>query len=85
MVTTGGSDDREVSGYDAPKLNVVVMRGVDEDELADFARFGAERGIEVRFIEFMPFRSNGWVERRLVPCSELMTRLGEGFGLTELA
>lgn len=62
-----------------------AMRGVDEDELAYFARFGAERGIEVRFIEFMPFRSNGWVERRLVPCSELMTRLGEGFGLTELA
>ncbi len=61
------------------------MPGVNDDELADFVRFGAERGIEVRFIEFMPFRSDGWVEKRLVPCSEMMTRLGEEFGLTELA
>lgn len=37
------------------KINVVVMRGVNEDEILDFVEFVRERPVEVRFIEYMPF------------------------------
>ena len=42
------------------KMNVVVMKGFNCDELIDFVEFVKERPIEVRFIEFMPFDKNQW-------------------------
>ncbi|HEV2369585.1 MAG TPA: radical SAM protein, partial [Acidimicrobiales bacterium] len=42
------------AGFDVVKVNVVVVRGVNEDEVVDFAAFGRERGVQPRFIEFMP-------------------------------
>ncbi|HJL83150.1 MAG TPA: radical SAM protein, partial [Acidimicrobiales bacterium] len=47
--------DRAIEvGINPVKVNVVVMRGVNDDEVLSFARFGRERGVVVRFIEFMP-------------------------------
>lgn len=48
------------AGYESVKLNVVVMAGVNDDELLDFVDFARERPVNVRFIEFMPFEGNGW-------------------------
>ena len=42
------------AGLDPVKVNVVVVRGVNDDEVVDFARFGRDEGVTVRFIEFMP-------------------------------
>ena len=48
------------------KLNCVLMRGMNDDEIVDFARFGREHGVTVRFIEFMPldasdeWSADGW-------------------------
>jgi molybdenum cofactor biosynthesis enzyme MoaA len=42
------------------KINVVVMRGVNDDEMADFVALTRDRPLDVRFIEWMPFDSNGW-------------------------
>ncbi|MGI8756334.1 MAG: GTP 3',8-cyclase MoaA, partial [Acidimicrobiales bacterium] len=42
------------AGFDPVKINVVVVRGVNDDEVVDFARFGRTEGVTVRFIEFMP-------------------------------
>ena len=60
-ITGGGSLEPVLRGFDAatrmfgpPKLNVVVMRGVNDDELVDFARFAMHHDSTVRFIEFMP-------------------------------
>lgn len=44
------------AGLDPVKLNVVVMRGVNDDEIPDFVKFAQERNIETRFIEYMPHR-----------------------------
>ena len=44
--------------FKAIKLNVVVMKGFNDDELLDFAEFVRERKVELRFIEFMPFDKN---------------------------
>lgn len=41
--------------FESIKINVVVMKGFNDDELCDFVEFVKERPIEVRFIEFMPF------------------------------
>ncbi|MFH5802419.1 GTP 3',8-cyclase MoaA [Alienimonas sp. DA493] len=64
------------------KLNVVPVRGVNDHECLDLALYGAERGWEVRFIEYMPM---GLVARSLpdatVPTAELRERLSERFDL----
>ena len=49
-----GLDRTEAAGFDAVKINCVVMRGVNDDEVADFARLTLTRRVSVRFIEYMP-------------------------------
>jgi len=49
-----GLDRAEAVGFDALKINCVTMRGVNDDELPDFARLTIDRPVTVRFIEYMP-------------------------------
>lgn len=70
-----GIDAAIASGYGNLKINVVVMRGYNDDEIVDFARFVADRPVAVRFIEFMPFAGNGWTEEHCVPMAEILTRI----------
>ncbi len=64
-ITRGGSLDRfwkgvqaaEQAGLDPIKLNVVAMRGVNDDELLNLARLGIDHAWQVRFIEIMPIRN----------------------------
>jgi cyclic pyranopterin phosphate synthase len=53
------------------KLNCVVMRGFNEDEIVDFLDLARKFPIEVRFLEFMPFDGNSWCEDRLVSLAEV--------------
>lgn len=55
-----GIDAALNAGFDSIKVNVVVMAGVNDDELLDFVEFARDRPLNVRFIEFMPFEGNGW-------------------------
>jgi cyclic pyranopterin phosphate synthase len=66
------------------KVNCVVMRGVNDDEVEDFVALTAERPVEVRFIEYMPFEGNGWAGDKLVPYRELLDRLSTRFVLEPL-
>eukprot|EP00116_Pleurobrachia_bachei_P007882 sb/3468144/ len=59
------------------KLNVVVMKGFNEDELCDFVEFVRERPISVRFLEFMPFSGNAWQSPKFVPFDEQRKELTE--------
>ena len=52
------------------KLNVVAMRGFNEDELLDFVTFIKDKPVELRFIEFMPFDSNQWANKKFLPFFE---------------
>ncbi|XP_077197964.1 molybdenum cofactor biosynthesis protein 1 isoform X1 [Paroedura picta] len=47
-------------GYDPVKVNCVVMRGLNEDELVDFVALTEKQPLDVRFIEYMPFDGNKW-------------------------
>jgi cyclic pyranopterin phosphate synthase len=54
------------------KLNAVIIRGVNDGEVGDLARYALERGIEIRFIEFMPTGlQREWKEDRVVPADEI--------------
>ena len=64
-----------------PKINVVVLPGVNEDELVAFGEFACEHQLTVRFIEFMPFLDNGWSADRVISSGEIRTRLAERFVL----
>lgn len=66
-------------GYDPVKVNCVVMRGFNDDELADFVALTEDRPLEVRFIEYMPFDGNGWGMDRLVPYRDMQARIAERF------
>jgi cyclic pyranopterin phosphate synthase len=62
------------------KVNVVMMRGVNDDEVVDFARFGRERGVSVRFIEFMPLdASGGWTREQVVSQDEIVAAIDAVF------
>jgi cyclic pyranopterin phosphate synthase len=53
-VVVRGLEQAEALGFDSLKINCVVMRGVNDDEVADFARLTLDRRVTVRFIEYMP-------------------------------
>jgi cyclic pyranopterin phosphate synthase len=76
--------DRVLAGIDAAlaaglaplKINCVVMRGQNDDEVAAFAAFTRERAVHVRFIEVMPVTENAAMQRAaFVPASELLDRI----------
>ncbi len=65
----------EAAGLSPIKINVVVMRGVNDDEVADFARLTLEHPWHVRFIELMPvgdMRELTW--EHVVPAAEILDR-----------
>lgn len=54
------------------KLNVVVMKGVNDDEIFDFVDWTKNTPIHVRFIEFMPFTGNGWSADRVLTAASML-------------
>ena len=51
------------------------MRGVNDDELADFVEFTREREVTVRFIEYMPFDGNKWNDRKMVNYAQMLAEV----------
>lgn len=77
-----GIDAALAAGLSPVKVNAVLMRGINDDEVIDFAEFGREKGITVRFIEFMPLDAQGeWSESRMVPADETVATLMERYEL----
>lgn len=75
-----GVEAARSAGLAPLKLNTVLVRGLNDDEVVDLARFGREVGAEVRFIEFMPLDASGeWSASRVVPASEVLGRVGAVF------
>ncbi len=72
------------AGLDPVKVNVVVMRGTNDEELLDFAAFAEETGYEIRFIEFMPADPTEWEASRVVPAAEILAALRRRYELIPL-
>lgn len=58
-------------GYNPVKINVVVMKGVNDDEILDFVELTRNKNVNVRFIEYMPFDGNVWSTAKLVSYKEM--------------
>jgi cyclic pyranopterin phosphate synthase len=68
------------------KINAVIVRGHNEDEVADFAAFAREYDVKMRFIEFMPLDSgHEWSRSDVVSGKEIRERISERFPLVKLA
>ncbi|MBX3314053.1 MAG: GTP 3',8-cyclase MoaA [Actinobacteria bacterium] len=76
-----GIEATAAAGFTGTKINTVVLRGTNDDELADLVRFGAEHGAEVRFIEYMDVGgATRWDRSLVVPAVEVLDRLADGLG-----
>lgn len=79
-----GIEAARAAGFEAVKLNAVVIRGYNEDEVADLLAFGRERGLEVRFIEYMDVGgATRWSAGSVVPQPEILARVAARFGAVE--
>jgi cyclic pyranopterin phosphate synthase len=73
------------AGFAPLKINAVVERGVNDDEIVDLARFGRDEGLEVRFIEFMPLdASDAWQRRQVVGQDEIVERIAAVWELEQM-
>lgn len=66
-------------GFDPVKINCVIMRGVNDDEIYDFVELTKEKPINIRFIEFMPFDGNVWNVKKLVSYAEILDKVKQRF------
>ncbi len=57
------------------KINVVLMKGFNNDEILDFIAMTKHQNIQIRFIEFMPFNGNEWDRSKLVSYAEILEKL----------
>jgi cyclic pyranopterin phosphate synthase len=69
-------DAAEAAGLTPVKVNVVLLRGVNDDEVLDFCEFSRSTGRPVRFIEYMPLDAEGsWDRSQLVPGAEVLATI----------
>ena len=72
-----GIDAAIATGFAPVKLNMVVLRGVNEHQVLPLARFARERGLTLRFIEYMDVGpANGWRREDVVSAGEILARVG---------
>lgn len=75
----------KAAGLDPVKVNTVLMRDVNDDEIVDLARFAIDSGCQVRFIEAMPLDAQGaWSRDKVVTAIEILKELENEFVLEEV-
>ncbi len=66
------------------KVNVVVMKGVNDDEIIDFVEWTKEHPVHIRFIEFMPFTGNRWTSNKVITWEEILHLISEKYSFVPL-
>jgi cyclic pyranopterin phosphate synthase len=71
-------------GFDPVKINAVAVKDLVEPDIVPLARFGRERGIEIRYIEFMPLDHQGlWLRDKVLLAAEIISMIEAGIGPLE--
>jgi len=71
-----GLEEAEAVGFSPIKLNVVAIRGINDDELLEFARLSRRKPYHVRFIEYMPIgHDNRWTPEKYISSDEIKSKL----------
>jgi cyclic pyranopterin phosphate synthase len=79
-----GLDAAEVAGFPPPKINCVIMAGVNDGEILDFVERTRSRGNSIRFIEYMPaVQEEGW-QRYCISGEEILRRIVERYPLEQI-
>ena len=77
-----GIAEAQVAGFSPMKVNAVVERGANDDEILDLVRYGRDNNVEVRFIEFMPLdATNEWERNKVVSHDEIVATISAEFPL----
>ena len=63
------------------KINVVVIRDVNDHEINDFVRWSKTENVHIRFIEFMPFDGNSWKSEKTISFKEILDLVDSEFGV----
>lgn len=66
------------------KLNVVVMNGINDDEILNFVELTKDLPLHVRFIEFMPFDKNQWSSDKVLPFETMLGQISANFDVIKL-
>ena len=66
------------------KVNMVVMRGVNDSEIIDFIEWTKNIPLHVRFIEFMPFSGNRWTSNKVFTLEEILAVVAERYDFIPL-
>ncbi len=81
-----GIDAALEAGLAPVKVNCVLMRGANDDEIVDLAAFGRRKGVVVRFLEFMPLDASGaWDARAVVTFEEIVATVHAAYPLEPVA
>jgi cyclic pyranopterin phosphate synthase len=81
----GGIEAARRVGLNPVKINVVVIRGVNDDELENFGRWALREALTIRFIEYMPIGCrHSWDENKFVPIEDIHRRMGQVMNLQPL-
>lgn len=73
-----GIREVEAIGFSPIKINIVAMKGVNDDEILDFARLSLKKPYHIRFIEYMPVgEGNGWSAEKFLSAEEILGTLKE--------
>jgi cyclic pyranopterin phosphate synthase len=80
-----GIDVAQKSRLGPAKVNAVLVRGLNDDEVESFAEFARERGVIMRFIEFMPLDADRtWTRSHVVPAAEVYQRIHARWPLVQI-
>ena len=71
--------DTLAAGYNPVKINAVVMKGFNEDELVDFVAMTEHQPIEIRFIEYMPFGGNEWNDGEFMSYQDMLQTIRQSY------
>ncbi len=66
------------------KVNVVVMKGLNDNEINDFVEWTKNQPVHVRFIEFMPFEGNRWTSNKVTTWKEMLTIIEQQYAFVPL-
>ncbi|MGH7885131.1 MAG: GTP 3',8-cyclase MoaA [Thermodesulfobacteriota bacterium] len=77
-----GIESAITAGFYPIKINAVIMRGINDNELGEFAKLSRKSNLKIRFIEFMPIGSkDGWKNNKVVTYKEIIIKIEDEIGL----
>ncbi|MGE5680058.1 MAG: GTP 3',8-cyclase MoaA [Bacillota bacterium] len=73
------------TGFSSLKINTVILKGINDNEIIDFVNFIKNRPVTLRFIEYMPFGNNSWDDKKFISAKDVKQIIEKCFDITKVA